>query len=790
MKSLKKICLALIIVISITPFILAQENQDQEIVPDVILSIQVVGNNAIEKSTILFNIKSKEGQRLATPQIREDIKNLFKTGFFEEVSVDTRQEKDGVIVTFIVREKPIVTKIEIIGNKKISSDTLEKELNVKLKRIFDPTLVKKDEEKIRAQYIERGYNDVEVKSESIKTSSNTITIIYKIIEGAKVRIAKIEFKGNKSFTNRKLRKVLENTRKYWYLSWLTDSGKFNQEEFEADLELLREFYENHGFAEIEIGEPDVKIYERQVSKRKIIKEMKIQISLNEGEQFHIGNIEIEGNSIFNDAQILRIIQKIDVVEGTTTSLFKLPEPKFRHGELFSRKALQEAMKDLYELYGTKGHIFANILPSRQIIRETKTIDYSIRINEGKQAYINKIEFTGNQRTRDKVIRREMRISEGDIFNSSKLRYSLSRLTFLGYVENLKPEFNPSPDDPQKLDITIGLTDERRTELQVGGGFSSVDKVFFAISFAEHNFLGYGQEVQLSLTSSNVRNEYSIRFVEDYLLDTKNALTVSVYRKESRYYEDFDRMAVGGELGLGRHFYEFIFGRISFQYEMIEIYNVADDARDSIRDAEGQSITSSFVFFLQRDRRNNRRDPSRGTRHYVVYEIATKLFSGDNIYYKMTYDGSLFFPLLEKLIYAFHTKIQYSDSYGGNILPAFEYYILGGERSVRGFQSASIGPRATDFEERVIGGNKVLQFNHELIIPVADPLRLVFFYDQGDVYATNENFDVRTLRESVGVELRIFVPMFWVPIRFIWGYNLHPYEFEEQSEFQFTIGSIF
>lgn len=788
MRLTSSVILPLCIFFVFTGPLLAQQDSLSE--PQMIRDVQILGNSAIDEGTIRYNLKTEVGQNLSLLQIREDIKTLYKTGFFEDVSVFLSEEENGVIVIFQVREKPIVTKIELIGNKKIKSDVLEKELTIQVKKIFDPTLVKQDEEKIRAKYREKGFTEVEVKSETLKTSKSNVTVIYKVIEGAKIRIKKVSFEGNNRFSDKKLRKVLKGTRRYWMFSWLTDSGKFNKEEFEKDLELLREFYENKGFARVEIGEPETEIFEEQVSKRKIVKKMRITIPLSEGIQYKIGNIEVKGNTIFTSQQLLRVITKIDVVEGAPTSLFKLPEPVFSQGELFSRKALQDATQALYDLYGTRGYIFANIIPSRQINDETRTIDFVFDISEGKEAYINSIEFKGNRRTRDKILRRELRIFEGDVFNSTKLRYSLSRFNYLGYVENIQPEFKPNLDDPQKLDVVINLTDERRTELQVGGGYSNIDKVFLAVSFSEHNFLGYGQELQLSLTSSSRRKEYSIRFVEDYLFDTRNALTVSLYRRTTSYYTDFDRRSLGGELGIGRHFFEYVFGRISYQYEQLDIFNVDDDARQSIKDAEGSSVTSSFVFFLQRDRRNNRRDPSGGTRHYVVYEIASRIFGGDNIYYKTTYDGSFYVPLFKKLIYGFHTKLQYAGSFGSNDLPEFEYYIMGGERSVRGFETASIGPRDLIDGENVIGGNKSLQLNHELIIPVADPLRLIFFYDLGDVYATNENVDPRTLRESVGVELRVFVPMFWVPIRFIWGYNLHPYQFEAQSEFQFTIGSTF
>lgn len=756
----------------------------------IISAVRVLGNTGIDESTILFNVKTKPASPLSLLQIRQDIKAIFKTGFFKEVSVDIQKDNDKVVVVFLVKEKPIVTKIELIGNKKLSTEQLKKELTIKLKRIYDPTTIKKDEDKIKAMYIEHGFNDVEVKSEVINTSSTNVTVIYKVIEGSKVQIAKVSFTGNKSFKTKKLRKILKDTRKHWMFSWLTDSGKFNEDDFQKDLDLLRNFYEDHGFARVEIGEPKVTKFDKQVSKRKIVKKIDILIPINEGNRYRIGNIEIKGNKIFNIPQIMRVITKIDIVEGTPTSLFKLPEPKFKQGESYSHKALQDAIKNLYQLYGTKGYIFVNIIPVPKYMDETKTIDFVINIHEGKQAFINSIEFKGNQRTRDKVLRRELRIYEGEVFNSSRLRYSLSRLDYLGYIENVKPEFKPTTEDPQKLDITIGLSDERRTELQVGGGYSNIDKVFLAVSFSEHNFLGFGQELNLSVTSSSRRREYSVRFVEDYMFDTRNAFSASVYQRTSSYYSDFDREARGSEIGVGRHFFEYVFGKISYQYEAIDIYNVEDSASQSIKDAEGTSLTSSFVFFLQRDRRNNRRDPSRGTRNYMVYEIANRFLGGDNIYYKATYDTSIYLPLLNKLIYAFHAKIQYASSYGGNTLPPFEYYILGGERTVRGFETSSIGPRDVDYEDHVIGGNKSLLFNHELIIPIADPLRLIFFYDQGDVYASDENYDLRTLRDAVGIELRVFVPMFWVPIRFIWGYNLKPYEFEPQSEFQFTIGSTF
>lgn len=393
------------------------------------------------------------------------------------------------------------------------------------------------------------------------------------------------------------------------------------------------------------------------------------------------------------------------------------------------------------------------------------------------------------------------MDEGDIFKANLFRRSLAELYYLGFIEEISPDVKPDISDKSKVDVVINLKDERRTEVQLSGGYSSVDRFIFSMGLSEHNFFGRGQTLNFSASMGAIRQIFQISFTEPWLMDTPTYFSTSIFNTQTDY-EDFTRGSLGASLTGGRNLAKRTFLRMRYQYEVVKISDISKDISQkyqedpksltdeerAIIEAEGRSRTSGITLFLINDTRDNPRDPSRGRRLDLVSEYAGGILQGDNNFYKYSFDAAFFIPLVRNIVFGAHGRIAYADSWGRYTLPVFERYHLGGENSIRGTGWDSFGPR--DRKGKTIGGNKLLQFNTELIFPLAGPLKGVLFFDAGDVYPPEERYDIMTVRKTVGAEIRFYIPSFWVPIRFIWGYNLDAYDFESRSDFQFGIGTIF
>ena len=414
------------------------------------------------------------------------------------------------------------------------------------------------------------------------------------------------------------------------------------------------------------------------------------------------------------------------------------------------------------------------------------MDIKFKIFEGTQAYLHRLEFRGNTRTRDRVLRRNILIGEGSIFNTALVKQSISRVDYLGYIDEVEPDIVPLAD-PSQIDVTIHLNDTKQTEIQLAGGYSDYEGFYGTLGLSEHNLFGRGQSISISATQGKRTESFKLSFADEWIFDRPYYGSLSVW-DTTKDYDYSSQRSRGGSVTVGRGLIWNISTRLGYKYERNRVFDIDETASDEIQNLAGEQVTSSMTSIWIRDTLNDRRDPTKGTYSRYYFEYAGKVFGGDNSFYKTGFSWSFYKPLKKNLVFDFRSEINYAHGLDGQSLPFYERFRMGGPRSIRGYEDNSIGP--WDEYSQNLGGNKSLLLSTELLIPIAGPLKTVLFIDAGDVYAKNESMDIRTLRPSTGVEIRFTIPGFYIPLRFIWGYNLDPLVDDDRNDFQFTMGTSF
>jgi outer membrane protein insertion porin family len=757
--------------------------------------ITIEGNSQIETDTILFRIQSKSGTTLNLHQIRRDIKALNGTGFFDDIKVSYELRGSFVDLIFTVKERPLITELLITGMKAIGLNTLKDELTIKTGERYDPVKVQESINKIQAKYRERGFNYAFITPRLTSGRPGSAALLFSIDEGTKVWIDKIIFKGNESITagNRfwGLRSKMEENKEKWFVSFITSSGKFQADLLKDDLRAVEEYYKSRGYLNASVGEPKIEV-SPPIKKlwRKPQRFITMEVPVTEGEIYRLGTIEAE----VSDDTIIPSSVVLDVVKATRLekyqkyfgrSAFFKAGPRFETGKVYSFAIEKEALIQLGDLYGMSGYIYANIIPEKTVDEENKIVHFKFNVIEGQQAFLHRLEFRGNYRTRDRVLRRNVTLVEGDVFNTAKIKQSIGRIQYLGYIDEVMPEILPQAD-PTQVDTIITLNDSKQTEIQLAGGYSAYEKFYGTLGLSEHNLFGRGQEFNLSVTSGKRRETFSLSFSDEWIFDRPYLGSASIW-STTRDYDYSKRRSRGGSIMSGRTLKHNFSTRFGYKYEINTVYDVDDDADQDVKNDEGDSTTSSVTSIWIRDTLDNRIDPTRGSKTQLSLEYAGGFLGGDNHFYKSELSWSYYRPTIKNMVFALYGRISFGDGLEDDELPFYERYFLGGPNSIRGYQERSIGP--WDEYGQNLGGHKSMRLGAELQIPIAGPLKAIIFADAGDAYSEEESYDIRSLRPSIGFEVRFFVPGFGIPLRFIWGYNLDPLEGEDKNDFQFTMGAF-
>jgi outer membrane protein insertion porin family len=728
--------------------------------PDMLIGkIAVENNRRIETSTILDRITTKPGDRFDPKTLRKDLKSIYATGFFKDIKIDAHVREGKLVVTFLVDEKPFIREIEIKGNEELETDKIMKEMTLETNSIYDRKAVAENAELIRDYYREEGWYLAKVTPKIETISEDWVKVIYDIEEGKEVRIRKIEFEGNENFDDDKLADQME-TVEYWWFSWLTGSGHLEKEEFNKDIERLLDFYFNNGYIKAVVGTPQIKIGDNQ-------EDMFITIPITEGGQYKIGHVGLEGNRIYTDKELFDYVS-------------------LKPGEIFDRSQLRSNINLINDAYASKGYLLTDVYPVVTSDDINKTADITITINEGKIVYTNFVNISGNDHTIDKVIRREVRVQEGDVLTSTAIRRSHERIQRLGFFEEVGIK-TTATETENDLNLDISVKERLTGAFSIGAGWSSVDKLVGTVKLTQGNLFGRGQNVSVQGTFGDNSQSVVLSFFEPYVADTLLSGGIDVFyrARKSSFFTPYNIDRWGGSLPISYPLGEFWRIYNTYRYQTVIIYNADDNASDTVRDREGMEVTSSDTLALTRDSRDSRLVPTRGSKNRASVEYAGGALGGDHNFLKYLGQSSWFLNPFWKVVANMSGRIGFIQGYDGDEIPLEELFAVGGANTVRGYSFRQIGPQD---EDTVIGGDKYLIFNLEFRIPVVDVLALAFFVDSGNAWAEGEDFNLRDMRSGAGAGFRMFTPI--GPIKLDWGYKLGRRKDEDPYEWHFSMGTYF
>jgi outer membrane protein insertion porin family len=725
-----------------------------------IQSLKVVGNKRIDESTIRYYIKSQPGTLLSKRQIREDIEQIYSLGQFKDIRVETRETLKGLELEFYVNEISSVGDVEILGNEKLDANDIREKIGLKRGAAYNDHLIQESHEEILKLYREKGYFFAKVNIDAQPNQDNLVNVSIRLKEGEKVRIEKIRFAGNKAFADKELREQMETQEVTWY-SFLDESGVYQKDILKLDMFRVEGFYHDNGYLRIKVLEPRIDINQRE-------REVHITIPVEEGPQFRVKSLDIKGDETVSQDEIQKNIQT-------------------KVGEIYNVSQLRQDILTITDLYGQKGFAYADANPVSKLNDNDRTVDLSVEVDKGKKVYVGNIEVLGNIKTKDNVIRREFRLKEGELFDGSKLKRSKQRINNLNYFEDVKIDTHRG-QDPDLIDILTTVTERPTGSFSVGIGFSSVENFVFSTAITQDNLFGNGQRLGLNAQLSSIRTDFNINFTEPRLFDSEVSLGVSAFNQDQDFLS-FDSQSTGGGFSLGKNLTEYESVSVGYRFANVEVSGV--DVADETEFFRNETrVTSRVSPTFVHDSRDNFLNPSTGWRHVIGFELAGL---GGSKFTKSSYEVTYYHPLVGKFVAAAHARINYAEGYGGEELPSFERYFMGGPTSLRGFTIEDVGPQDSDGDP--IGGSQSLLLNLEVQYPFTDSFRGFLFYDRGNVYGggtnisnTAKNFDLGKMRSSVGAGIRFISP--FGPLGFAYGIKLDRKSGEETAEFHFSAGSAF
>ncbi len=736
-----------------------------------VTTIEIRGNKRIELPAIAGRLTLKPGDPYTPENVRGQIKILYETGFFEDVQVETESGAGGVALAYLVREKPFITEIVFDGNKELSDDKLKEKITIKSQAFLDQLQAKESAEKIRLAYQGDGYFNCQVIPVVQTLDEDRKRLTFFVKEGDKARVKTVNFDGLHTATKNEMFKVMA-TREWipWHglitqlklPSVLSDAGVLKREEMNNDVERIKEVLLNKGYLNARVGQPTVELSDDK-------KWFVVTYAVTEGEPFTIGEIGFRGNTVFEDPELRQGL-------------------KMKEGEIFQRQKLRDEVTRVNDLYGSRGYSFADVSPNVNPNMEDRTATIILTINEGEMMRVRQININGNEKTKDNVIRREIRVDEQDVINTPALKRSFQRLNNLNFFETV--EILPAQVSVDKVDLNVRVKEKPTGQFSIGGGFSTLDQLVAIADVTEGNLGGNGWMGRIRGQLGQQRTIGLITFRNPALNDSLTSLQLDVYRTATNYITYFETKS-GGSVTFGRWLSEYVSGNVSLFAEELNYKNpqagICPDRFPLVCSQLGNQSTTGFRTSMARDTRDFHMDPRTGWRAVAGFDLGTPYLGGSNNFYKYYLDVIKYVPLPSD------TRISVRARYGaavgieGNHTPLTERYFVGGINTIRGFKFGRAGPVTTS--NSLLGATKQLIFNNDFIFTISSDAKLngVVFFDYGKGFADNEPLSSK-LRKTVGLEGRWISP--FGPLRAAYGINIDPNPGEAKGAFEFTIGSLF
>ncbi len=734
-----------------------------------IRDIRVEGVQRTEAGTVFTYLPVKVGERIDDDRAAAAIKALYATGFYSDV----RLEADGDVLIVFVQERPAIAQIDIEGAKEFTKDNLKdglKQAGISESKIYDKSLLDRAEKELKRQYTSRGYYGAVVKTTVTPLERNRVALRFDIEEGTVTKIADINIIGARDFTEKELLRQMKLTTPGWF-TWFTKDDQYSKQQLTADLEALRSFYLNRGYLEFNVESTQVSI---TPDREKIY----ITVALVEGPVYRVGEVKFSGDLIVKEEELRRLTL-------------------VRQGEVFSREKVVDATKKISDRLGNDGYSFANVNPVPDLDRDKRVAGFTFFIDPGRRVYVRRVNIAGNQKTQDEVIRRELRQLESSWYSLEKIARSKERLQRTGYFSEVNVETPAVTGTSDQVDVNVTVTERNTGTLNFGLGYSASEKLTLQASVSQSNILGTGNMLAFQVNNGRVNKVYSFTYVNPYWTPDGISRGWDFFRRDvdtsSLSIAAYHTYSTGLGVRFGIPVSEYDTVNVGFTGERTRL-SVGSTAPQRYRDfiSEFGETTNTFrtnVSFA-RDSRDSLTWPTKGWLNEIAFEVGIP--PGNLTYYRATYQSQYFFTpeRLSWLTLFLNGEVGYADGYRGKPLPFFKNFYAGGVGSVRGFETATLGPRDTNND--ILGGNRRFVGNAEVLFPMPGykekNVRLGFFVDAGNVWGPNEKIDFSKVRSAAGFAVSWDSPV--GPLRFSFATPIKKRPEDKVERFQFQLGKIF
>ena len=731
------------------------------------IEIQYAGPATLSRQRILTNMKTTVGQPYSETIVEDDVRALYATGLVTNVRIYGEPLPDGVKVIVVVQTRVTLAGVYVVGNERVKTGRIRKEMGLKINSPLDEQTLETARQKVVELYQKRGFPDVDVQYK-VETNEDrgTATVTFSISEGSKAIVRRIRFSGNTAISSKRLKKEMK-TKENNLLAFITGAGKLNSAQLDEDVQKIKELFQDNGYEDVQVT--DVKI------SRENPKYVDIDIYVDQGIQYHINAVTIEGLQVVTEANFRKVIKQ-------------------KEGQVFSPQKLEKDIKAVEDAYGVAGYADAKVAvqttPAGQGL-----VDLHYKIEEGIKSYVERINISGNTRTKDKVIRRELVLAPGDVFDTVRVDISKKRLEGLQYFEKVD-SYASDTLVPGRKDLNIVVQEKRTGSLNFGMGFSSNEGLLGFAELSQGNFditnwrtfTGAGEKFRVRVQIGTEEKQVTANFTEPYFLDKRLAIGTDAFYLDSQYFSNvYNERYYGFDVFLRQPITNFLAQRFTYRLQETDIYNITT-TDPLILDQAGSHLESRFTYALTFDKRDNAFLTRKGTRVDFSVYVAGGPLGGDVQVYGFDIEGEQYFHLPFDTILLFDAEVATVSTWGsGSQVPIYDRLFLGGANNLRGFDFDRVGPKDAQGDD--IGGNSMARLTVEYTIPIIDRVRFAVFYDTGFVNAKSWSFGTYDINSDVGAGIRLNLPI--GPIRIDYGIPIQSDKFNNSSgRFQFSVGYQF
>jgi outer membrane protein insertion porin family len=727
---------------------------------ETIVEVQVRGTDILQKDVVLMRIRTQEGDLYDPRELNADIRRVFELGYFDDVLVEVEEVAGGKRVTFEVKEKPWIQAISVSGAEAVKERDILAAMNTKTGAVLNLKVLSDDLETIRQLFRKKAFYNATVDYNLEQTDPRRARLNIVVQEGNKLYIRDIRIIGAEQLKESELKKELALSERGFF-SRITGSGVLREEMLDRDAAALEAYYGNRGFVDARVGQPQVSYEEEGIV---------ITFRVSEGARYRVGEVSFAGDLLESPERLSEIVRMDDLGQKS---------------EYFDRSVLRQDSQRLADYYTNFGYAFAEADISLDKDEGNRVINVTYLLNKRDKVYIRRVLVEGNTKTRDNVIRREMRLGDGELFSGYRLARSNQRLIRLDFFESVSIETIPA-DTPAEMDLVVRVVEKPTGMLSLAAGYSTLENFFVSGQIQERNLFGKGYNLSLKTTFGGKTTSYVTSFWNPQVYDSNIGAGIDLYMLQQEF-DDYDKDSFGGALKFAYPLGEYT--RLFWRYRLEEytLKNIVEGASDRILDFEGDNMASALYAAVTRDTTNRIFNPTRGTVNTLSAEYAGGVLGGDDNFVKYRVDSSIYHPLFWKTVFHWHGQVGLIHRNAGERIPPFERFYLGGMHSVRGYEARAISP--VDETGEKFGGDRAFFTNFELLFPLSEELGIVglLFFDAGNTWAGAQDVDL-DLFKSVGVGIRWYSPL--GPLRFEYGYPLDELDGRRKGRFEFSVGTFF